>query len=265
MTTLTPSSPLRVVDALRGDPLTRPRADTSSAAGLRAHLDDGIYDIIGHEVPSTPLIVRASSLRQPPRTTGLAASPLGRIRGVLISQLLRLLCVGADIEHAFDDAVSAWRGEAGTNDLLEHLDRLDHDEWARLATDVTAHAVTLSRALGDVRGRWMPRSVVRATQRLAGGHVVLRDVIDLMVGTTNGDVASVALFDVTTAPLGPGAERTMRYHALVATLRTGVVPLRTSTFSTATGDLWTTDVDHDMLRRSGDEVLAILNDLWKHS
>ena len=39
-----------------------------------------------------------------------------------------------------------------------------------------------------------------------------------------------SLFDVTTSPLSEGAERTMRYHALVETLRSSVVPLRTSTF-----------------------------------
>jgi hypothetical protein len=55
----------------------------------------------------------------------------------------------------------------------------------------------------------------------------------------------------------------MRYHALVETLRTSVAPLRTSTFSTATGDLWACDVDHDLLTRSCDEVLAVIEELWK--
>jgi hypothetical protein len=87
---------------------------------------------------------------------------------------------------------------------------------------------------------------------------VLRDVVDLMVGTTMSDEASVALLDVTTSPLGETIEVVMRYHALVQTLRTGVVPLRSATFSTSTGELWSIDVDDELLRRSVDDVLAVV-------
>jgi hypothetical protein len=263
MTLLLPSPPINVVDALRGDRTRRPIANTTSAAGLRAQLEDGIYAIMGKSVPAAPLVVRASSLRPSVQNSDLSLSALGRIRGVLINQLLRLHCVGETFDHAYDEAVEAWRGGEGTNDLLERLGQLDNDERARLATDVTAHAVTLMRSLGTLPSRWLPRSCVRATQRLAGGNVLLRDVIDLMIGANNRDAASVVLLDVTTAPLGEGAERAMRYHALVETLRTSVAPLRTSTFSTATGDLWACDVDHDLLTRSCDEVLAVIEELWK--
>jgi hypothetical protein len=262
MTTSTPLSPLCVIEALRGDRSSRPAADTTSASGLRARLEDGIYEIIGQGDPTSPLVVRAASLRRSTHTTDLSMSPLARIRGVLVSQLLRLLCAGVRLDCAMDNAVDAWRCDVGTTDLLEQLDRLDDDERARLATDVTAHALALSRALGDVPSRWMPRSALRASQRLAGGRVILRDVIDLMVGTNGCAAASVALFDVTTSPLGEAAERTMRYHALIETLRSSVVPLRTSTFSTATGELWTRDVDHEMLRRSADDVLEVVAGMW---
>ena len=262
MTSVLDSSPISVVDALRGDRSTRPVADTTSGAGLRALLEDGIFDILGATAPSKSLVVRASSLRQPVMVTDLTPSSHGRLRGVLVSQILRLLSVGVAVEHAFDDSVCAWRGEVGSNELIEHLDRLDDDERARLATDVSAHCITLTRSLGSIPPHWSPRSAVRMTQRLAGGSVILRDVIDLMIGTLDSDVASVALFDVTTAPLGEGAERAMRYHALTQTLRTSIVPLRTCTFSSATGELWIRDVDQELLTRSVNEVLACVNDQW---
>lgn len=262
MTTLLDSSPISVVDALRGDRSKRPLIDTASAAGLRSLLDDGIYEIIGGVRLASPLVVRATSLRQLDRTTDIARADPGRIRGVLVSQMLRLLSVGVSIDNPFDDAVCAWRGEVGTNALLEQLDRLDDDERARLATDMSAHYVALSRALGEIPARWQPRSAVRAIQRLAGGSVLLRDVVDLVLGNTTGDVASIALFDVTTSPLGEGAERTMRYHALLQTLRTSMMPLRTCTFSTATGELWVRDVDYGLLARSVDEALSCVRELW---
>jgi hypothetical protein len=261
MTTLLDSSPISVVEALRGDRSRRPLIDVASAGGLRSLLEDGIFEVMGAQKLETPLVVRTSSLQQR-FATDLALSTAGRIRGVLIGQLLRLLSVGMSIDHAFDDAVAAWRGDDGTNDLIQRLDALDDDERARLATDLEAHCVTLTRALGEVPARWMPRSCVRATQRLAGGNVVLRDVIDLMIGTSTSEVASIALFDVTTSPLGEGAERSMRYHALMQTLRTSVMPLRTCTFSSATGEIWVRDVDYELLARSVDDVLTSIRDQW---
>lgn len=265
MTTVLDSSPVSVVDALRGDRARRPGIDTTSSAGLRATLDDGIYEIIGAKQLAAPVVVRASSLHQRANTSDLSMSSHGRLRGVLISQLLRLMSVGIAIDHAFDDAVAAWRSEVGTSDLLEQLDRLDHDERARLATDLSAHCVALARALGPIPAGWLPRSSVRASQRLAGGSVMLRDVVDLMIGSTTSSAASVALFDVTTSPLGEGAERTIRFHALVQTLRTSTMPLRTCTFSTATGELWIRDVDYELLARSVDEVLSAVASLWTPS
>jgi hypothetical protein len=262
MTTVLESSPVSVVEALRGDRSKRPLIDIASAGGLRSLLEDGIFEIIGAPRLDVPLVIRTSSLQQRFATTDLTASTPGRIRGILISQLLRLLSVGMSVDRAFDDALAAWRGEVGTNDLIQHLDALDDDERARLATDVDAHCVTLSRALGEVPAHWNPRSCVRATQRLAGGNVILRDVVDLMIGTSTSDVASIALFDVTTSPLGEGAERSMRYHALMQTLRSSVMPLRTCTFSSATGEILIRDVDYELLARSVDDVLANVRDQW---
>jgi hypothetical protein len=262
MTTMLDSSPLSVVEALRGDRTTRPLIDVASASGLRSLLEDGIYEVIGAARLESPIVVRASSLQQRYATTDLAQSSSGRIRGVLVGQLLRLLSVGMSIDHAFEDAAAAWRSEVGTNELLQRFDTLDADDRARLATDVEAHCVTLTRALGAIPTGWLPRSGVRAIQRLAGGNVVLRDVVDLMIGTSTSEVASIALFDVTTSPLGEGAERTMRFHALMQTLRTSVMPLRTCTFSSATGETWLRDVDYELLARSVDDVLACVRDQW---
>jgi hypothetical protein len=262
MTTTLDSAPLSVVEALRGDRSRRPLIDIASAGGLRSLLEDGIFAIIGAKRLDAPLVVRASSLHQRFATTDLTMSSTGRIRGILIAQIIRLLSVGMSIDHAFDDAVAAWRSEVGANDLVAYFEALDSDDRARLATDVEAHSITLTRALGAIPASWMPRSNVRAVQRLAGGNVVLRDVVDLMIGTSTSEVASIALFDVTTSPLGEGAERSMRYHALMQTLRSSVMPLRTCTFSSATGEIWIRDVDYELLARSVDDVLGCIGDQW---
>ena len=258
MTSVLDASPLNIMDVLRGERANRPPANTSAAAGLRATLEDGIYDLLGPDIRDEPIIVRASSLRQDSVVFNPEVAPLARLRGILITQALRLLAAGVEIDDVCADLLVAWRAEAGPTALSELVDRLDADELARLSTDLTAHWITLKRSLGSMSTRWLPRTSLRAYQRLAAGNVVLRDVIDLMVGTTSGDVASVALLDVTTSPLGEGGERVMRYHALVQTLRTSTMPLRTSMFSTATGELWSVDVDNELLQRSGADVLSSL-------
>jgi hypothetical protein len=261
MTSLLDASPVNVMDVLRGERATRPLANATAAAGLRAILEDGIFELLGARLLDQPLTVRASSLRSGPETYDLSLSTLAQVRGILINQALRLMSVGLDVDNAFDEALLAWRGDVGSTDVTRYVDQLDDDERARLATDVAAHCVTLRRSLGPLSNRWLPRTALRAHQRLAGGNVVLRDVIDLMVGTTTSAVASVALLDVTTSPLGEGAERVMRYHALVQTLRTSIAPLRTSIFSTATGELWSIDVDDELLTRSVTDVLGVISHL----
>ncbi len=246
------------MDVLRGERANRPPANAGAAAGLRATLEDGIYELLGSELRCEPLIVRASSFREGSLVFDPEVAPLARLRGILINQALRLMSAGVEIGDPCSELLVAWRGEVGRTELTDAVDRLDADERARLSTDLTAHWVTLKRSLGPLSNRWLPRTSLRAYQRLAGGNVVLRDIVDLMVGTTTGDVASVALLDVTTSPLGEGAERVMRYHALVQTLRTSIAPLRTSMFSTATGELWSTDVDDELLQRSVVDVLSSL-------
>ena len=261
MTIVLDSPVPRVFDVLRGERHHRPAADRTSASGLRAILDDAIFEILGAHRPSTPFVIRSSSLRDP-STIDVVPSPLGRLRGVLIVELLRLTSVGIEVNRPFADALDAWRSESTSGELPLELERLDHDELARLATDVEAHWTTLRRALGVVPGQWLPRTALHLTHRLGAGDVVLMDTIDLMFGSTNNDVANVTILDVTSSPLGPGAQRAMRYHALVETLRSGVAPLRTSSFSTATGEFWTRDVDYELLRRSTDDVRGALERLW---
>jgi hypothetical protein len=247
------------MDVLRGERSTRPSANNTAAAGLRATLEDAIFERLGPDLRPAALTVRASSLRRGPQSPD--GAPLAQVRGILINQALRLLCANVTIDDAYCQTLMAWRAEAGDNDLTRFVEQLNDDDDARLRADVVAHWVTLKRSLGPLSNRWLPRTSLRAYQRLAGGNVILRDVIDLMVGTTSGDAASVVLLDLTTSPLDEGAERVMRYHALVQTLRTSIVPLRTSMFSTATGELWSSDVDEEMLSRSLLDVIDVIGGL----
>ncbi len=263
MTTATPLSPDCVLDALRGDRATRPPRDTTSAGDLRARLELGVAEVLGAAEADPPVVITARRLRPTSHGTDLHESARGRLRGALVAVLARLHAVGAPVGHAYDDALAAWRAEGPPGDLAAHFDSLDADDRARLATDVTANHVTLVRALGEVPATWNVRTNQRASLRLAQGRVLLRDAVDLVIGSIHRDVAGVVLLDLTTAPLGEGAERALRYHALVEALRTSVLPLRCAALSTATGELWLRDVDDELLARAADDVLGAVLEAWR--
>jgi len=243
------------MDVLRGEPRRRPPANTTVAAGLRAQLDDGVYDLVGADLRETPLVVRTAQLR---RSDAPVSSVRATLCGVLVVHALRLLSVGHHSDDPFSDAVATWRATQSNSALAQQFDALDEDELARLTTQVRAHCATLRRSLGPIASTWHVRTSLFVSQRLAGGQVLLSDVVDLMMGTTTTPHASVALFDLTTSPLGEGAERALRFHALVQTLRTSTAPLRTAMFSSATGELWSLDVNDELLQRAVRDVLDVV-------
>jgi hypothetical protein len=250
-----------VADVLRGDRLRRPASDRLIAAGLRADLEDRIFELSARHPRREPLLVGPRQVREEPSVAALTRAPTGQLRGVLVGRLLALLVVGYRVEDPFADAWTAWRADA-RGELVTFADQLDSDELARLAADVTAHFVTLERRLGSINPSWRPRVDVRTSVRFGGGDVVVRDVVDLAVGSTSTAQASVACFDVTTSPFGAGHERVLRLHALSETLRSHVAPLRVVSLSTATDELWSVDVDAGLLRRALDELTAVIERSW---
>jgi len=261
---LSEPAPELVTEVLRGDRARRPRRDDATAAGLRALLEDHVFSVFGARRDESTVVISSATLNASGSVQELSHSPLSRARGILVSTAFRLLVAQVHVTDPFEDSLSAWRGEHPHDDLLDSLAHLDDDQRARLCADVASHFATLKRAMGTIPSSWRPRTSQRARQSFGGGTVYLRDVVDLVVGTTHLDVANVALVDITTSPLGPGSERTMRYHALMQTLRSSVVPLRTSIFSSATGELWTLDVDHEVLIRAVEDVTRVL-DRWESS
>jgi hypothetical protein len=256
MTTATLAEPT-VTEVMRGDRLHRPVADRTVAAGLRAELEDQLFRVLGTQ-PRDVITVRASDLRHNSHVSSLASAPFGRLRGVLVGQLVRLLSVGHQFDDPYLDSVTAWLASGETGALADAFAQLDNEERARLATDVTAHAVTLSRRLGPINPQWRPRSAVRTLARLVAGTVLVRDQLDLVVGSTLTEHASVALFDVTTSPFGPDHERVLRFHALAHTLSCSVAPLRVVSLSSATDELWALEVDDALLRRAVEELVDVV-------
>jgi hypothetical protein len=257
MTTTAAPPIVTLIDSLRDARQTTTSEATLDSAGIRATLADGIYALLGEAQPITPYVIRPSSFRRDAVMSSY--TPFGRMRGALITQLMRLIAIGFPINDLFVDAVAAWRASEGASELVEVFAALDDDERARLATEVVAHGVVLQQRLGTPPSSWLPRTAVRSAIRLGGGGVLLRDHIDLVIGSANGVGSGVALIDITTSTLDESMERTLRFHAVVETLKSGLAPRFVATLSTATGQLWRFNVDNDLLRRGVTEILSTLD------
>jgi hypothetical protein len=238
--TIAPSDDLVV--ALRGAGSLRPSVDRGLAGGLRAWLDDGIFELAG--VPSP------GQLRVATRDVVGAPAPgarAGLLRGALVAQVLRLHVAGCTPEDPFAAASAALLASGRDDDLAGLLVELDQDERARLATEVASHAAVLFDQLPAIPARWSPRVGVSHRVPLAGGGVALCGRVDLTLGAPGGATACVCLLDVTTSPLDARHLVGLTYLALLSTLRAGEPPLRVAALSTADGAALVRDVDATML------------------
>lgn len=252
-TSLAPTDDL--VGALRGTVALRPTVDRGLAGGLRAWLDDGIFEVLGTP-PIGSIRVKTSDVVGAPPTGGVTAM----LRGALVGQLLRLHVAGYTPEHPYAAAASALHGSGRDDDLATALDELDADDRARLAAEVASHWAVLVDRLPAVAPRWSPRVGVRHHVALSGGGVVLRGQIDLMLGHPGGTTACVCLLDVTTSMLEKRHEDALVYLALLETLRSGEPPLRVAALSTADGAALVRDVTGALLADAADAVLGAIRD-----
>lgn len=240
-----------LVVALRGTLALRPSVDRGLAGGLRAWLDDGIFELLG--APSMGAVrVRTSDVAGAPRSGG----PAAMLRGALVAQLLGVHVAGHTPQDAYLAAANALRASGRNDDLAAALDELDAEERARLAAEVASHGAVLAHRLPTVPARWSPRVGVRHHVALAGGGVILRGQIDLTLGEPGGTTACVCLLDVTTSLLEPRHDDALTYLALLETLRSGEPPLRVAALSTADGSALVRDVTGSLLADAADAVLG---------
>ncbi|HEV3212203.1 MAG TPA: hypothetical protein VGZ03_02290 [Acidimicrobiales bacterium] len=250
--TIAPTDELVV--ALRGTGALRPRVDRGLAGGLRAWLDDGVFERVGVPLPGA-IRVATRDVAGAPRSGG----PAAMLRGALVAQLLRLHVAGCVPADPFDGAAAALAASGRDDALTALLAELDAEDRAQLAAEVAAHAAVLVDRLPLVPSRWSPRVGVRHQVPIAGGGVVLHGQIDLTLGEPGGTTACVCLLDVTTSVLEARHEEGLEHLALLATLRCGEPPLRVAALSTADGAAVVRDVDATMLADAVDRVLRAVD------
>jgi hypothetical protein len=237
-----------LAEALRGDPERRTVPDIQLADSLKTQL--------GAIRLATDLRVHARDVRQRDNQIVAMHRPIAAVRGAMVKESVRLLALGHRFENHFADALDAWRATGPSSTLLDAIKSLDREEREQLKTEVTAHLVVLESRLRAIPSGWRPR--FRQGTAVRCGHVEIRDVVDLAVGSTHTLTTSVALLDVTTSPLDDGAERVLRFHALAETIRSARAPWRVVLFSTLTDELQVLEVTPEQLQLAVDDVTSVV-------
>ena len=231
------------VSQLRGEPSRRPRIDRALAGGLRAWLNDELFEIFGED-SSTKIVRSPWSLthRSAPHST------LGIARGALVGALFTQRLLGGDVVHPMDDALCVLEADQSSAPLTHEIHQLDPDRFALLAAEVNAHDAVLAQQLRPVPSTWLPRFGVSACISLHGGQLTLRATTDAMLGPAPHDIASVALLEVTTASHDELIQQELKLRALIETLRAGTQPFAVASLSSATGELALLEVrEHDLV------------------
>ena len=109
-----------------------------------------------------------------------------------------------------------------------------------------------------LRDEWVWRFEESTQARV--GKLTLAARCDLVMGRPRPDgVQTMLLCDLKTGALGDFHEMEARFYALVAALRWGVPPFRSTVYSLASGDWTDPDVDERTLSLAADEVVAAVN------
>lgn len=172
-------------------------------------------------------------------------------RAIQISHTHRHLTPAA----AVDAAIEASRDD-------EKFSNWWDDQSAGLQSDLLCQMI--SRTVGfldafpPLPANWVPRFEESIQAKLGG--LVLSARPDLVLGRPRPDMRqTMFLCDFKSGSLNDGHLFEARYYALVATLRFGVPPFRSTVFSLASGEWTEPDIDADMLRLTAETVVAAVN------
>jgi hypothetical protein len=251
-----------VLEALRGDPATRPVPDPAVVEAARAHLEaaaaawvesvpDGVVVRITKDAVTGvrrcelrhvgELAMRADAATPPPSP----ALVRGRLLDAVFRQVATTGAVGADPVAAAVAAAAA-EGDAASTTRLG-LDELDPDDQRSVCDDVQTAA---RRLVAD----WPPlppgsglRIQERVLVRLAGGRVELSGRPDVTVGRPTRHRAGVLVVEAKSGGFRPAHLEELRFYVLLEALRWRVAPFRAVLWCLGDGRLEAVEVDADLV------------------
>ena len=249
---------------LQGDTTRRRLVDPGLAGGLREWLEDGISSMLSEPPNRTPVIVNKQAFisARPGQMAARGAAgstrrpTIAMARRMLVDALFRQFVTTGRIDNPIEDGLAAIACEGTHADVLRFVDRLPVSKRRQLEAEITAHAERLAGRWCALPPGWLPRTQDRISIALAGGHVLLVVVLDLVVGVVSSNRASVGLIEVKSGQRRSDDRASLHFSALLETLRSGVPPSRVASYYTGSGEVDAEDITEAHLRSAVRRVLA---------
>lgn len=232
----------RLLGLLRGDRTRRPAIDPGLAGGLRAWLQDALYEAEAGPVLATPFQFGFATPASP-------RSPVARLMGQLTTTLFVQRFTMPDATDPVEAAATQLRGHGLDEALDALLASSDRAYAAQLAAD-------LRRRWPELPASWFPRFRNPIAVELSGGDLRLYACPTLTLGPPARGQASVALVQTVCGPILEGHRRGGRLLALAETLRSGAMPFQVVTTSVDTGEVEAMAVSERLLAEATRELAA---------
>ena len=245
-----------VLELLRTEGAARLPAWVGLAGGLRAWLEDAAYAAVRAQgEDASPLVLGPRQLLGPAavvRATSAHADaePADEVvLARLVRALFRQIVTVGTLDDPLQDACDALRVDGGRSvAVLRRIESARPAARRALGETLSLHAARLLELLPRPLPDWLPRTDENLAIPLAGGRVVLRGVVDLVVDVPEGAGRARGALALSVDGAWGRTRRTLHFLALLETLRNGAPPVRLAQIDSSTGRFGAEDVREEHLR-----------------
>lgn len=247
-------------EARRSDrPSADPTAGRRLAERVLSRLAPGLEALPADErlvLSGSDLDALACDGRYLDRTATPFAWTPGTAAAALVSDAVGVDLDGGQARPVTELIDHAWRRScASSGSLGAWLSELDGVDRDAVRGDAARRLHDLRDVLPPLPVWTSPRTRVRLAWRAAPG-VLVHTSVDLVVGRADPRRRLVHLLDLRTGLPSVLSGEQRRRAALLATLRSGIAPWRTTTLSTDVADAASDDVTDELLEQAADELAA---------
>jgi hypothetical protein len=263
---------------LKSDPDLQGRLRGSLESGLLSHVGDAGHDapaassdVGAPPQPSSPVVVVTKD-----RLTGVLACEAHHVVGefgdrpltpamacgALVDVLFRQLIAVGSIDDPMADGLAALGVDDRQQDLVSWILGMPSAERKALRAEVERQADGLRRHWPALEPAWLPRTQESMRVGLAHGAVELSARVDLAIGRTAEDEASVALVEIKAGARRVEHRADLHFYALVEALRSPAPPFVVATYYTRTGELDVDPVTVELLVGAVRRTIVGTRSLW---
>jgi hypothetical protein len=261
---LTPRQ-ITVLDRLIAVGAERPVADPGLAGRVQERLVEGTRGALDRWTERSLYVTKAqvlTALRCEGQLVAQAAAPRGPLSGVMVMGTLSHLAIqlsythqGRPVDEYVRQAIIA--GRRGDTSLDEWWSAADPAEQSDLMVQIASRVTNFLDEFPPLQEAWSPR--FEEPMSVKAGKLTLSCRPDLVIGRPRGDFRqTLLLVDFKSGDVKDEHLMEARFYGLVATMRYGVPPWRSTVYSLSSGEYTEPDITEAVLLETADVVAGAI-------